>query len=268
MTTSLAVGTALEAERQAYPIRFPENELEYDQDEEWCEVYLQGRWHRIRLHDYAEIYRVEGLYEHLFTSVLRCCSPKMVVGLFAEVLRDWPQAPTELSVLDLGAGNGMVGEELRRLGVRSLVGADIIPEAAEAARRDRPGLYDAYVVADMCRLSAADAQRLLARRPNTLVTVAALGFADIPPRAFATAFNLISTPGWLAFNIKETFINGGDQSGFCRLLRDMAEHGIIQTQAYRRYNHRFSIAGKPLSYVAVVARKLRDVPRSLVDDVR
>ena len=40
---------------------------------------------------------------------------------------------TELRVIDLGAGNGMMGEVLKREGVARLVGADIIPEAREAA---------------------------------------------------------------------------------------------------------------------------------------
>ena len=34
---------------------------------------------------------------------------------------------------------------------------------------------------------------------------------------------------------------------------------IIQIQAYRRFRHRLSSSGQPPYYVAVVARKLRDV---------
>ena len=48
-----------------------------------------------------------------------------------------------LAVLDVGAGNGMVGEQLKCSGVkRSLV--DIIQEAKQAALRDRPGIYKEY----------------------------------------------------------------------------------------------------------------------------
>jgi len=59
---------------------------------------------------------------------------------------------TELRVLDLGAGNGMVGEELKKQEVSRLVGVDIIPEAYEATIRDRPGLYDAYYIEDFTKL--------------------------------------------------------------------------------------------------------------------
>ena len=38
------------------------------------------------------------------------------------------------------------------------------------------------------------------------MTVAALGYGDIPPQAFAEAFNLISDHGWVAFNIKDRFL--------------------------------------------------------------
>ena len=39
-----------------------------------------------------------------------------------------------------------------------------------------------------------------------MTTVAALGFGDIPPDAFAAAFNLVEDGGHVAFTIKEDFI--------------------------------------------------------------
>lgn len=59
---------------------------------------------------------------------------------------------TELRVLDLGAGNGMMGEALKKQEISRLVGVDIIPEAYEATIRDRPGLYDAYYIEDFTKL--------------------------------------------------------------------------------------------------------------------
>ncbi|HWB55287.1 MAG TPA: class I SAM-dependent methyltransferase [Tepidisphaeraceae bacterium] len=245
-----------------YAIRFPEQREHCSQSEECCEVYIDGRWRRYRLHDYDAIYKVPGLYEQIFAGRLQCSSPQRVVRVFSDVLRDWPTTNGDLRVLDLGAGNGMVGEELRTLGIRSLVGVDILPEAEEAAERDRPGLYDDYLAADLCDLQDEDASRILAFTPNCLVTVAALGFGDIPPKAFITAYNLITTPGWVVFNIKETFLTGIDDSGFSRLVRKMADEEYMQIQAYRRYNHRLSISGKRLHYVAIVARKLRPLPET------
>ena len=52
-----------------------------------------------------------------------------------------------------------------------------------------------------------------------MTTVAALGFGDIPPAAFVGAFNLIETPGLLAFTIKDDFLGDDDPSGFSGLIQ-------------------------------------------------
>ena len=99
---------------------------------------------------------------------------------------------------------------------------------------------------------------------NCLTTVAALGFGDIPPIAFLRALDFIETPGWIAINIKEDFLHEDDTSGFCRLIRQMNREKLMQIQCYRRYRHRISITGKPLYYVAMIAKKLKAVPNTLL----
>jgi SAM-dependent methyltransferase len=268
MTLQIAPPDLSAAEAQnAYAIRFPQASGNFDQTEEWCEVLIDGEWTRLRLHDYAEIYRRPGLYEYLFARLLRCTSPARMARLLADVLPDFQERATNLRLLDLGAGNGMVGAQMRRLGVQKLVGIDLAPEAAEAAERDRPGLYDDYVVADLCELDEADSARLAAADANCLTVVSALGFGDIPPLAFQTAFNHVASPGWLVCNIKETFLSGRDSTGFSRMIRAMSDRDIIQMQAYRRYSHRLSVTGKPLHYVAIIARKLKDIPEGLAAEV-
>jgi SAM-dependent methyltransferase len=187
-----------------------------------------------------------------------------VTRLFAAVLKDWPTNPEDLRVLDLGAGNGIVAEHLRRIGVSEMVGLDLLLEAEKAAERDRPDLYEDYVVADLCELEAPEEKRLRARSFNCLVTVAALGFGDIPPEAFATAFNFVEDDGWIVLTIKEDFLCSEDDSGFARMLRLMINEGILDLQAHQRYCHRISLAGEKLFYIAIVARKLHDLPMSLV----
>ncbi|MBI1371983.1 MAG: methyltransferase domain-containing protein [Phycisphaera sp.] len=235
------------------------------QDKEWCDLVVDGQTRRIRFHDYHDVFKVPGLYEHLFYHTLECCSPTRVTRLLADVLLDHRDCPDDLHVLDVGAGNGMVGDELDARGVQKIVGIDIIPEAREATLRDRPGLYHDYLVTDLTNLPERDEETLRKHQFNCLTTVAALGFGDIPPRAFVKALDLIETPGWIAFNIKEDFIHERDASGFCRLIRRLARDEVIQPQAYRRYPHRLSVAGEPLHYVGMVARKLRDVPDDMLE---
>lgn len=245
-----------------YGIRFPTDVDARDQDAEFCEVFAQNAWTRIRLHDYHEIYRRPGLYEQLFYRVLKCDSPRRVVGLLGSVLEERRVPSINLSVIDVGAGNGLVGEELRRLGVGNVIGVDILPEAAEAARRDRAGIYDDYLVADLTALEEHESDSLTAFNPNCLIVVAALGFGDIPTPAFATAYNAIADDGWLAFNIRDQFLSVGDASGFATLMHRMNEQGLIRVEATQRYTHRLNIRGEPIEYVAIVARKLAPLPES------
>lgn len=245
-----------------FQMRFPIDSDELDQDEEWCDVRVEGEstWKRVRFHDYHEVYNIPGLYEALFYQCLKCCSPYRVVQLLNDVLTDDPHDVQDLRVFDLGAGNGMVGQELRNVGVQKVIGADIIPEAMEATYRDRPGIYDDYVVADMTDLDEDTRERIRDHTPNCLTTVAALGYGDIPAEAFIQAYNLIDTPGWLAFNIKEDFLDDmDDDTGFAGLIRKLMRKQYIEVHAYRRYCHRLSIHGEPLFYVAMVARKLKSI---------
>ena len=83
-----------------------------------------------------------------------------------------------------------------------------------------------------------------------------------------TAYNLVTTPRWVVFNIKDSFLTTIDDTGFARLIRMMSDHEYIQIQAYRRYSHRLSVNGQRLHYVAIVARKLRPIPVSALEGGR
>ena len=229
------------------------------QDEEWCEITRDGRRERIRFHDYDRIYSIPGLYERLIYEQLGCDSPRVVAGLLAAELAHRSVDLSGLRVLDLGAGNGIVAEELAEVGVDHLVGVDIIPEAAEAAERDRPGLYDEYLVCDLMREDSPAHMELRAQRLNAVTCVAALGFGDIPPEVFCAALRAISTPGWVAFTIKADFVSDRDESGFAHTIKRLVGDGTLDVIAEQRYRHRFNWAGEPLEYVAMVAEKRAQV---------
>lgn len=241
-----------------FDVAFPQANAGADQDEECCEVTLGGKTRLIRFHDYDEIYKVPGLYEHLFYEKLDCQSPSVVCDLLREQLEDGGHPPEKLQVLDLGAGNGMVGECLKDMGCGTIVGADILPEAAEAAERDRPGVYTEYVVADLTAPTAEVEQTLAKYRFGVMTTVAALGFGDIPPDAFQYAYDHLLPGGWLAFCIKEDFFEDEDPCGFNTLIRSLMSSGDLKTFAERRYQHRLSAQGEPLHYVALIAQKRED----------
>ena len=246
-----------------YQLVFPEADPQHDQDEEWCDVVVDGETRSVRFHDYDEIYSLPGLYEQLFYDVLKCDSPRTVCHLLAEQLELSNERAEDLRVLDVGAGNGMVGEQLRELGAQMVVGVDIIAEAAEAAERDRPDVYDDYYVVDLTALSEETRTDLDDHDFNSMVCVAALGFGDIPPDAFAEAFNMVETGGHVAFNIKEDFMSDADETGFSALIRRALDDGTLELEGdMRRYRHRLSAAGKPLNYLAASAIKRRDLELS------
>ena len=151
-------------EEKDFEIEFPECEGDVlSQDQEYCLVRIQGRTERIRLHDYHEIYRIPGLYECLFCKRLQYRSPEVVVSLLMGEVEKSSFRAHELSVLDIGAGNGLAGEWLRAKGVTSIVGMDIVPEALKAVRRDRPDVYDEYYVEDLIGLEVVNGAQVLGR---------------------------------------------------------------------------------------------------------
>jgi hypothetical protein len=231
-----------------------------DQDEEWCEIERDGTRERIRLHDYAAIFNVPGLYEQLFAEKLECDSPEVVCRLLGAELIAADVDPAGLKALDFGAGNGMVGEQLAAVGLDSIVGLDLLPEARDAALRDRPGLYEDYYAGDVTDLDRGDRRELEAHDFDAMTCVAALGFGDIPPAAFAEAFNFVDTPGWIAFNLRDRFLEDADPAGFGAFIARMRDEGVLEEQARVSYTHRVSVAGEPLEYHAIVASKRDDVP--------
>ncbi|MBO0874515.1 MAG: class I SAM-dependent methyltransferase [Pseudonocardia sp.] len=242
-----------------YRIALPEPSRSYDQDAEWFVIERDREWREIRFHDYADIFSVPGLYEQLFYDVLKCDSPRFMCDFLRVELDRAGEDPGTLRVFDLGAGNGIMGERLRELGVAFVVGADILPEAASAAARDRPGTYRDYHVLDLTVLTPAQREMLSEYEFNALTCVAALGFGDIPPACFRAAFNLLADDGWVALTIKEGFLADSDTSGFAGLLRDAIKDGSFEVVDSQVYRHRLATNGVPLHYTAMIGRKRSDL---------
>ena len=242
-------------------IQFPRTDCQNaDQDEAFFYLIEPNGKRKIRFHDYDKIFNIPGLYEQLFYDRLKCKSPEKVTEILKASLDQSSENYTELRVLDLGAGNGIMGAALKKYCVSRLVAVDIIKEAQSATERDRPDVYDAYYVIDFCNLSDEEREELSSWSLNCLTTVAALGFGDIPAKAFIEAFNVIQSQGWIGFNIKETFLNKSDTSGFSRLIRNLIFSKYLDLYHLERYHHRLSIEGEPLSYFAIAGKKNADIP--------
>lgn len=242
-------------------LAFPEPGLDLSQDEEWFLVGRGEDWQRVRMHDYPTLFSIPGLYEKVVYDVFECQSPRTVSALLAGAWRLAGVDPSTVRAIDLGCGNGCVGEELARLGVRDLVGLDLLPEAAAAAHRDRPGLYRDILVGDLTALKPAEERRFSALEGDLLTCVAALGFGDIPPEVFSRALDRVRPGGWVAFTIKRDFTRSDDESGFAGLLARLEREGVLDVRSRESYVHRRATSGDELHYVATVARLNRS-PRT------
>jgi predicted TPR repeat methyltransferase len=179
----------------------------------------------------------------------------MICNLLEQEIKAAGVPNGELKALDFGAGNGIAGECLAdKFECKSLVGLDIFPEARDATQRDRPEVYDAYYAMNLSQPSNEDLQALSKWDFNVLLTVAALGYGDIPTRGFINAFNLIEKDGWIAFNIKDRFLSDEDDTGYHDTLKTMMGKSFDALKI-RHYCHRLSMSGEPLHYYAVIGRK-------------
>ena len=64
--------------------------------------------------------------------------------------------------------------------------------------------------------------------------------------------------GWIAFNIKDTFLTSGDSIGYKDIIQGISKDDFSVHQR-KRYRHRFSLGGEELNYTAIVGKKIRDV---------
>jgi len=245
----------------------PQNAADLAQDEVFFYIVENGEKTRLRFHDYEAIYTRPGLYEQLFYDRLKCTSPTKVADILRKTVEANGEDATALRVLDLGAGNGMMGEALKHKGVSRLVGVDIISEARDACLRDRPGMYDEYYVADFTDVGSELNDEINEWQIDCLTSVAALGFGDIPQRAFVQALQFVRPGGWAAFNIKHTFLDPSDETGFSTLVRELLFSESIEVHHIERYWHRLSMEGNPLAYFAIVVRKIAEVPADLLERV-
>ncbi len=223
--------------------------------EDWVEFGPAGARERVAFHDYAALYAVPGLYERVFYDVLGMCSARQVVDLYAGVLRQLERPPAAERALDLGAGNGLGGEELRRIGVGRVFGIDLEPRAREATCRDRPGVYDGYLVGDVTALAQTTLARL---EPTAVLALSALGPGHVPPAVLDRALGLLSSGGLFGFAVTPTLVPGSDDpaanaTGYPEYIRELFDDRADEL-ARHDYVHRRRTDGSDDAAVAFIGR--------------
>lgn len=239
-----------------FEIRLPDKIEKLPINKEYFFITQNNQERRLRLHDYGEIYSIPGLYEYIAMEILKYKSPKLMLSLLVKKLTQEGLAINKLKVLEIGAGSGLFGKELSEVGVTSIVGIDILPEAAIAASRECPGVYQEYFVEDLTQLSEVTKIKLEEQKLNCLVCCSALGYDHIPVNAFNTALNLIQPGGWVMFNLAKTsYENQNNPDEFVKYYRRAISEGTLKVENTHVYEHRRFFNGDTLEYVAILASK-------------
>ncbi|MDJ1174630.1 class I SAM-dependent DNA methyltransferase [Roseofilum capinflatum] len=248
----------------SFEVRLPDNIKDLPINEEYFFITENGQERRLKLHDYAEVYRIPGLYNYLALEKLAYRSPEVMTTLLTENLNNSGESVEDLRLLELGAGSGLFGQAAAQVGVTSIIGIDIVPEAAEACRRDCPGVYEDYFVEDMTQLSESTCNFLKEKDLNGFVCCSALSEGHIPVKAFVTGMNLIKDKGWVLFNVAKTSYECEDNCPeFVYFYRQLVAKGYLNVQATQTYIHRCFFNGKSLEYVAILAKKQQNIPNEL-----
>lgn len=194
--------------------------------------------------------------------MLKFNSHHVVSGRLIDEVTKSQSSAAELSVLELAAGVGLVGQALKEKGVKSIVGVDRIQEAAEAVKRERPDVYDHYYVEKFPHVTDRVHKALKNANFNSLVCASALT-GGLPASAFAFAYNLIVDGGWIAFNLREDLLDprSNHQSG--KMLATIIKEGILSVKTKQYYQHRLSVNGNSLNEVALIGVKMSDIPQTL-----
>lgn len=214
----------------------------------------EGRFEQMRIHDYDRVFAIPGLYEEVVQVRLECASPEVVADRLVEEVRRAGEPVDALSVLDIGAGNGLVGGTLRSHGVAGpIVGLDSEPEAARATHRDRPGVYADYLTATVDQLDVDD---VVARFGLTCLTGAgAIGGGHITRNQIAEAWRSFPEGAWLAITFHEFVMseNEDELRDFVQGLRSGREG--TEVLHFERFRHRLRMTGEPVYFYVLIARK-------------
>ena len=217
-------------------------------------VHAGGESEHFRLHEYTRVYAVPGLYEEVVQERLKCASPRTLAELLLGCASSADLPPADVAVFDLGAGNGVMGEALRERGVRTLVASDAIAEARDAALRDRPDLYADYLVGDTDDLPQVP-ELIRGHGLNALVAAGALGLGHISADSFHRLWSHFPAGAWFAVSLHVDLAKpgGSDFGDYLAGFEEREDGGEIVLRA--PFRHRLTMAGDPITYVAVVARK-------------
>ena len=173
-----------------------------------------------------------------------------------------------MSILDVAAGSGRVGVELRRElssipGIQRLAATDLVKSAELATSRDRnPTPYDQYITGDLIALSQENRLATIFQAPlDVIIVCAALGpvDGDMPLEVMDVVFGLLKVGGLLLITVNEALM-GDKGTRHHEFLKSVSEERSIWKSLMfgerKRYRHRLNIKREWIEYAALVYTKV------------
>jgi hypothetical protein len=209
-------------------------------------IHADGRREDMHLHEYGRVYDIPGLYELVVQEKLQCQSPCTVAQWLSDAA-----GSEELRVLDLGGGNGVVGDELRVRGIKVLVGSDCIEEARRATERDRPGLYADYVLDDGSDEGLARLGAVVSRyRLNAITCAGAIDEKHISLDRLRQIWSLFPSGSWISLTGSPIDVRNMQPEEVIKHLD--ASASLITTGWFQ---HRIMMDGRPIHYHIIVGHR-------------
>ncbi|KPA15618.1 methyltransferase, partial [Candidatus Magnetomorum sp. HK-1] len=233
-----------------YNIELPDNSLSLLPSEEYFFIIHNGLKEKIKLQDYQKMYQIPGLYDRV-VSLLKYKTPEYLSTFLANELQKTSFTISQLTILELGAGNGIAGEFLKNFGAKKIYGIDIIDEAYDAMNRERPNVYEKYFVEDLSMISSGTSKELNKINFNCLFCSSAL--SHIPPSAFSYAFNLMKNYAWIVLNL---WTKSGFETETGQLIKQMQAQRKLKIISQQNYQHRLTVGGESIMCTAMVGQKI------------
>ena len=182
--------------------------------------------------------------------------------------RDLSSTTQLLRILDVAAGNGRLGVEIRNQlpahKIERLDATDLSEHARLATLRNREqDLYDEYVVANLLQKPhSGPVQKWKTDQFNIVTVCAALGPSqtDLPIEVIDAVIDFLQDGGLLAFTVNA---KGGCEMSerYTNFLATLGQDsgdthwGSMKEVERITYEHRLDIKGRPIMYTAFVYRK-------------
>ena len=146
------------------------------------------------------------------------CSPVHSANALAKVLPD-----KDATILDAGAGTGMVGEALAELGYNNIIGVDLSEQMLEVARKKQvyTGLYQGNLEEPLAFTSE--------NSYDAIVSVGVFTFGHAHPRALKNMSSLLKTGGYFVLTVRVDYYN---ESNFLHEILQELPWNIISKEQF------------------------------------